>query len=102
MSRGGVSELLHELDQLRAEREALCDALRSIAANTCCDRCQESALVARAALVKVSACELDTPENLAALRIAGCACPLPLFGYRPNVGPRCRLCNTAALAKVDA
>jgi hypothetical protein len=32
-------------------REAvLLRALRSIAANTCCDRCQEAALVARAAL----------------------------------------------------
>jgi hypothetical protein len=26
------------------------EALRSIASNTCCDRCQEAALVARAAL----------------------------------------------------
>jgi hypothetical protein len=31
------------------------DALDSIAGNTCCDRCQEAALVARAALAKVSA-----------------------------------------------
>jgi len=30
--------------------EALEKALRSIAANTCCDKCQEAALVARAAL----------------------------------------------------
>jgi hypothetical protein len=30
--------------------EALEAALRSIAANTCCDKCQEAALVARAAL----------------------------------------------------
>lgn len=30
--------------------EALETALRSIAANTCCDKCQEAALVARAAL----------------------------------------------------
>ena len=30
--------------------EALEAALRSIAANTCCDSCQEAALVARAAL----------------------------------------------------
>jgi len=33
-----------------AEIEKLRAALRSIAANTCCDRCQEAALVARAAL----------------------------------------------------
>jgi hypothetical protein len=32
-----------EIENLRA-------ALRSIAANTCCNRCQEAALVARAAL----------------------------------------------------
>jgi len=30
--------------------ETLETALRSIAANTCCDKCQEAALVARAAL----------------------------------------------------
>jgi hypothetical protein len=30
--------------------ERLEEALRSIAANTCCDKCQEAALVARAAL----------------------------------------------------
>ena len=35
----------------RAERMA--KALRSIAANGCCDRCQEAALVARAALAEV-------------------------------------------------
>ena len=32
------------------EIEKLREALRSIASNTCCDRCQEAALVARAAL----------------------------------------------------
>ena len=32
------------------EIERLREALRSIASNTCCDRCQEAALVARAAL----------------------------------------------------
>jgi hypothetical protein len=43
-------------DQCRAAFEAadrieqLEAALRSIAANTCCDKCQEAALVARAAL----------------------------------------------------
>ena len=34
----------------RAEVERLREALSSIARNTCCDRCQEAALVARAAL----------------------------------------------------
>ena len=33
-----------------AERDALRAALESIAANTCCDRCQEAALVASQAL----------------------------------------------------
>ena len=41
------------MDDMRQKRdlvERLREALRSIAANTCCDRCQEAALVARAAL----------------------------------------------------
>jgi hypothetical protein len=32
--------------------------------------------------------------RLEALREAGCKCPEPLFGWRPQKGPRCRLCNT--------
>lgn len=28
------------------------------------------------------------------LRNAGCKCHVPLLGYLPGVGPRCRLCNT--------
>lgn len=35
---------------LKAENERLREALESIAANACCDKCQEAALVARAAL----------------------------------------------------
>lgn len=31
------------------------------------------------------------------LRQAGCKCQRPLLGYKPSVGPRCRLCNTQAL-----
>lgn len=27
---------------------------------------------------------------------AGCRCSSPLLGYRPDVGPRCRLCGTVA------
>jgi hypothetical protein len=34
-------------------RKPLVDALESIAANTCCDKCQEAALVAKSALAKV-------------------------------------------------
>jgi hypothetical protein len=36
--------------ELQLRNEALEPALRSIAANTCCDKCQEAALVARSAL----------------------------------------------------
>jgi hypothetical protein len=42
-----------EGDQLRkmtVQRDKLAEALRSIAANTCCGRCQEAALVAQAVL----------------------------------------------------
>jgi hypothetical protein len=38
------------IDEAADRIEALEKALRSIAANTCCDKCQEAALVARAAL----------------------------------------------------
>lgn len=42
----------------------------------------------------------DTPEKkekaTQLLRDAGCKCEQPLLGYRPGVGPRCRLCNTVA------
>jgi len=31
-----------------------------------------------------------------ALHAAGCKDEKPLLGYRPGVGPRCRLCNTVA------
>jgi cell division protein FtsB len=41
---------LSDYQEARGEIEKLRAALRSIAANTCCDRCQEAALVARAAL----------------------------------------------------
>jgi hypothetical protein len=39
-----------EIDKLADRVAALTAALESIAKNTCCDRCQEAALVARAAL----------------------------------------------------
>jgi NMD protein affecting ribosome stability and mRNA decay len=38
------------ISELRAENERLEAVLRYIARNTCCDHCQEAALVARAAL----------------------------------------------------
>ena len=43
-------EASNMLRALAAERDTLRAALSSIARNTCCDRCQEAALVARAAL----------------------------------------------------
>jgi len=41
-----------EVAALTAENERLRAALSSIARNSCCDNCQEAALVARAALAK--------------------------------------------------
>lgn len=43
-------DLYDEVTQLRAERDRLRAALESIAKNTCCEGCQEAALVARQAL----------------------------------------------------
>ena len=40
---GIIEKLSHEEDRLR-------EALASIASNTCCDKCQEAALVAQSAL----------------------------------------------------
>lgn len=37
-------------------------------------------------------------ENVRLLRAAGCKCELPLLGYIPNQGPRCRMCNVEAFA----
>jgi len=37
--------------------------------------------------------------RVALLRKAGCNCERPLLGWRPQVGPRCRLCNTVAEVK---
>lgn len=41
-------------DRLVRENKELREALESISKNTCCDKCQETALVARAALAKVT------------------------------------------------
>lgn len=46
----GKMDAVAELRNLHAENERLREALESIAANACCDRCQEAALVAKAAL----------------------------------------------------
>jgi hypothetical protein len=45
-----VVKLADEVERLRAEGERLRAALQSIAKSTCCDRCNEAALVAREAL----------------------------------------------------
>ncbi len=34
--------------------------------------------------------------HISLLRKAGCDCVDVLLGYRPNIGPRCRMCNTVA------
>jgi hypothetical protein len=47
MANEATRDLLRDC---RAELETLRAALHSIAANTCCERCQEAALVAKAAL----------------------------------------------------
>lgn len=45
------SDLIGELTwQVQEQRNKYIEALRSIAANTCCDKCQEAALVAKKAL----------------------------------------------------
>jgi len=53
-SRDALIRLVHSLEvELEVERErekGLREALESIARNTCCDKCHEAALVARAAL----------------------------------------------------
>ena len=38
--------------------------------------------------------QIETKEIYDALHAAGCKDEIPLLGYRPGVGPRCRLCNT--------
>jgi hypothetical protein len=36
----------------------------------------------------------EEKETIRLLRKAGCRCELPLLGYIPDQGPRCRLCGT--------
>ena len=45
-----AGEAYDRLIEAQSRIEALEAALRSIAANTCCEKCQEASLVARAAL----------------------------------------------------
>lgn len=51
------SEDVARIEQLEA-------ALQSIAANTCCDKCQEAALVARAALADTQNKSLQTDDDV--------------------------------------
>jgi bacterioferritin-associated ferredoxin len=46
------SPMIHKIKQQHKRIQQLETALHSIAANTCCGKCQEAALVARAALEK--------------------------------------------------
>ncbi len=35
----------------------------------------------------------EEEEHVRLVKKAGCTCELPLLGYIPGVGPRCRLCG---------
>ena len=45
-----IEKITAERDATKVDAERLKAALQSIANNTCCDQCQEAALVAKAAL----------------------------------------------------
>ena len=55
---GGIAKKLEQADQdsltMQVKNMWFKEALGSIASNTCCDRCQEAALVARAALSRTA------------------------------------------------
>jgi hypothetical protein len=36
------------------------------------------------------------------VRAVGCTCELPLLGYIPNQGPRCRICCVEAFEKTES
>ncbi len=40
-------------------------------------------------------------EHVQMVRDAGCKCELPLLGYIPNVGPRCRMCGVESFYKKE-
>ena len=46
-----ITVIAAALTEARAEGDRMKKALESIASNTCCDKCQEAALVAKKALV---------------------------------------------------
>jgi len=48
-----LAPALVEIDELKAKLAKAVGCLESIAANTCCDRCQEAALVARTTLAEL-------------------------------------------------
>ena len=50
ISGGALSEVCKDAWDVIRERNVYCEALHSIARNTCCDGCQEAALVANKAL----------------------------------------------------
>jgi hypothetical protein len=52
-----LTNLYKENATLRAQHAALVEGLQSIAANTCCDRCQEAALVATQLLATLGGAE---------------------------------------------
>ncbi len=58
--------LVDEYNKLKTENERLRDVLQSISNNTCCDNCQEAALVARAALKERV---MDDTEKLSQMMI---------------------------------
>lgn len=39
----------------------------------------------------------EEEKQIILLRKYGCKCDLPLLGYVPGQGPRCRLCNVEAI-----
>jgi len=41
-------------------------------------------------------------KHVKMVRAAGCKCELPLLGYIPNQGPRCRLCCVEAFEKIES
>lgn len=52
-------------------------------------------------IIECTAEEVTAATDIKKLRGAGCICPYPLLGYRPGVGPRCRLCNVVATDIVE-
>lgn len=49
-----LHQIADEIERLRQQNAELLEGLQSIANNTCCDGCQEAALVARDAIAKAT------------------------------------------------